>query len=242
MWLIYILAGGKIESKEKSGTGTENFDYATFLAKSNIKHAKHDLFLKNRELLKEKKEHNGRPWPVEYAELSECPECGYPVKAMDHWRGETVCKGCGFVLTDSAPAIPDQEVLNHSSTDKLETGTKTTKDEKRALKRAGRNVLNHTDMSEWRRNQHLLTVDMISTHFMMNRKQKAIIFELLKEHSIRDFHKRLNSEAVITGICLYVMRHDGRLIPYRDKFVRTTGLNELGYRVIKRNMDRMHVF
>lgn len=240
--MIYILAGGRIESKEKKGTVTENFDYATFLTKSNIKHAKHDLFLKNRELLKEKKEYNGRPWSVEYAELGECPECGYPVKAVDHWRGETVCKGCGFVLTDSAPAIPDQEVLNHSSTDKFETGTKTTKDEKKALKRAGRRVLNHTDKSEWRKDQQLLTVDAVSSHFMMNRNQRAIVREVLRNHHPREFHSRLNNKAVITAICMYVMRRDGRLIQYQDKFVRTTGLNEIGYRVVKRNLRKLDFF
>lgn len=57
-------------------------------------------------------------------------------------------------------------------------------------------------------------------------------------HSI---HSKLNYEKIILGICLYVLRSNGYLIPYRHDFVRKSKLNKMQYNVIKPNINRLQV-
>jgi len=199
------------------------------------------LFLKNRELLKTKKEYNGRKWHVEHSQLGECPECHYPVKATDSWRGETVCKQCGLVISDRAPALPDQELMKNRSTDKINKGSKTTHDEKEALKRAGKPVINHTDMKDWRKAQKILEIDRISNQLMMTKQQREIVREIVRTHNLRNFHRRLNTDAIIAGICRYVLVKQNRVkeLRYnREPFV-SVGLNKQGYRVIERRLNAL---
>lgn len=230
-----------MESDVKTETKFENFDYETYFKNNPIAHSNQNRFEKSRELLKDPTLFKGKLRFVERVEYGECDECHAPIKLSDYWRGELVCKGCGLVMNDHMATLPDHELMQHTSTDKLETGSKVTDNERRALKRAGKVVIEHTDKSEWRKASYILEIDIISSQLMMTRQQKQIVREILETHKLREFHRRLNSKAIIAGICRYVLVKHNRVkeLRYnREPFV-SVGLDKQGYKVIERRLNAM---
>ncbi len=231
-----------MESDVKNETKFENFDYEIYFKDNPIAHSKQNRFEKSRELLKDPTIFKGKLRFVERVEYGECPECHSSIKLSDYWCGELVCKGCGLVLNDQMATLPDHELMQHTSTDKLETGSKVTNNEKRALRKAGKKVINHTDMKEWRKSSYILAVDTATNEFMMPRHQKRYIQEIIDKYGIRKFHGWLNADAVILGLCMCQLRSNGRLINFQGKYTRKVGLNKEHYAAIERKTKQLHLF
>ena len=147
-----------------------------------------------------------------------------------------------MVISDRAPALPDQELMKDHSTDKINNGSKPTRDEKRFAKNRGKPIMAYTDKQDWRKAQHLLLVDMVTNEFMMTRQQKKQIREIIGQYGIKTFHRRLNDEAVIVGLCMCLLRSKGRLINFKGKFVRKTGLTKTHYKHIERKTKDLGLF
>jgi hypothetical protein len=51
--------------------------------------------------------------------------------------------------------------MKNRSSDKIQRGSRTTQAERNALRNAGKPVINHTDMKDWRAAQYLMVVDKL---------------------------------------------------------------------------------
>jgi len=175
-----------------------------------------------------------------YIEHKECPECGYPVKYSDIHRKESVCDYCGVVL-DKHPSIADPKyIINRSKEDLPENDGILRKDEKKVIaKIQGRPY--DTPMREYRLNKQYLFINTAGNELNMLKPEIRKVKKIIYNNDIKKIHRGLDYEIVITGICLYILRSKGYLIPYRHKFVRKIGLNKIQYNVIKRKLDKLNV-
>lgn len=224
------LEKGEVDTEKEE----QNFDYETFFKNFHIKDGHHSRF-ENREVVKTTK------GPIELVEYIDCPECQYPIKANDPHRAESVCESCGVVL-ETHELEADSNFFINRSTAKLPENDKTLrKDEKKIIaKLTGKKY--HTDKQEWRLNQYYHYRDKTIKYFKMRDALEFIFISILNKYSLKKIHSRLNYEAIITGIALEILRRNGRVVPYSNKFVQESGLNKKHQQVIRRNLYKLGVF
>jgi uncharacterized Zn finger protein (UPF0148 family) len=244
---------------------SENF-YEKYFNDFNIITAKHDRKRKSTKILDTKVLYKGLEWPVEKIEYGVCEECKHPVFALDTYRGETVCERCGYVK-NSIHLTDDRELLiQHGII--VDEGTESTAHNKPSnLSKSGKYIqkliksgyyyesitqqrpyLNKHDRlcwvdnkkKVWRKSQYAIFVDIVSSNYMMTSYQKQRAKEVIDKFSLSQIHSRINHNAIITGICIYFMKKDGRHVLIKNNsFCKEVGLNNNSYKVIKKNMDSL---
>jgi hypothetical protein len=244
----------------------QNF-YEKYFNDFNITTAKHDQKRKSTKILDTTVFYKGLEWPVEKIEYSVCEECGHPVFALDTYRGETVCEHCGHVK-NSIHLTDDRELLiQHGII--VDGGAESTAYNKPTnnLSKSGKYIqklinsgyyyesitqqrpyLNKHDQlcwvdnkkKAWRKSQYAIFVDIVSSNYMMTSYQKQKAKEIIDKCSLSQIHSRINHNAIITGICIYFMKKDGRHVLIKNNsFCKEVGLNNNSYAVIKKNMDSL---
>jgi uncharacterized Zn finger protein (UPF0148 family) len=223
--------------------------YEKYFNGFNIITAKHDRKRKSTKILDTKVLYKGLEWPVEKIEYGVCEECKHPVFALDTYRGETVCERCGYVK-NSIHLTDDRELLiQHGII--VDEGTESTAHNKpNNLSKSGKYIqkLNKHDRlcwvdnkkKVWRKSQYAIFVDIVSSNYMMTSYQKQRAKEVIDKFSLSQIHSRINHNAIITGICIYFMKKDGRHVLIKNNsFCKEVGLNNNSYKVIKKNMDSL---
>ncbi|MEN6554371.1 MAG: TFIIB-type zinc ribbon-containing protein [Methanobacterium sp.] len=242
----------KAKTEELTQSEIEKTIFEELYQNLHLKDAKHDLF-ETKELTGTSQPIGKIRKPIMDITFGGCPECGFPVKATDVWRGETVCEGCGYVLTHESTEPNDYE-LHDTSPLRPETQITTAerniiysiKAKRQRKFQTTENFGNYkagTQKSDWRKDRHYIVIDTISSMLMMNKTQTNECKEIVKNHSLHEFHSRANTNAILAGICRYVLEKDGRgreLRYTRDAF-NLNGLTRDKYKVIKRNLDELEV-
>lgn len=237
--------------------------YEKYFSDFRIFTAKHDMKRKNSKILDIKVYYNGIEWPVEKIKYDECEECHYPIVALDTHRGETVCECCGRV-ENTAHLTDDRELLIQRGIITDENAENTAKHAVK-LSKFGQHIkklinsgyyyesiteqqpyLNEQDRlcwidnkkKMWRKSQYALFVDIVSSNYMMTSYQKQRAKDVIDRYSLSQIHSRINHNAIITGICIYFMKKDGRHVLIKNSpFCKEVGLSTNSYAVIRKNLD-----
>jgi len=181
---------------------------------------------------------------------TKCPECGYKIKYTDLHHKETVCEYCGVVLDKHALVADSKYIITQTSEDLPENDDLYKKEEKQLLSKMHRKSYNkhkahkkryNTSSREYRLTKQYLFVNEAGKELNMLKTEIRKVKKIISKHTIKKIHRGLAYEIVITGICLYILRDKGYLIPYRHEFVRKVGLNKIQYNVIKRKLDELQV-
>ena len=96
------------------------------------------------------------------------------------------------------------------------------------------------DKGTYNKNQYKRFVHVVSSNYMMTRDRRNEAKELIDKHDLRTLMRgnpayTCGWEAIVTAICFYVMRKENRPLPYKGKFIQSTGLNNRIYnRIVKK--------
>lgn len=175
-----------------------------------------------------------------------CKECGYPLVALDRHHAERVCE-CG-VTNKKIILLNDAELEKNYSPEPLRSSKDTgyTDDEKRFFKSQHKKVpKTFTPKPQWRKSQHILTVNSIGSQLMMTKPQIDEVKRIIDTHSLRLIHSRVNSKIIIAGICRYILLKEGRGLGNELRFNRSVfkfiGLDNSNYNIIKLNLQRLGI-
>ena len=248
-----------------NGYPTEKHEdfYEKYFNNFHIFTAKHDRKRKASKILDIRVQYKGLEWSVEKIQYDECDECHYPVFAFDTHRGEVVCECCGCVentvhLTDDRDLLIQRGIItdeNAENTAKHAVKLSKFGQHIKKLINSGyyyesiteqQPYLNEKDKlcwidnkkKMWRKSQYALFVDIVSSNYMMTSYQKQRAKEVIDNYSLSQIHSRINHNAIITGICIYFMKKDGRHVLIKNSpFCKEVGLSANSYAVIKKNLD-----
>ena len=171
-----------------------------------------------------------------------CDECGFLFMSKDRSRGEVLCPHCGVVKYGGMYELADPIYFGRWENNPLRDGSLMLRvDEKRVLARVQKRRY-HTPKDEWRRGQYLHFAGVVIRHFGMWGNAEQLFLIVVRDYNLKLFHTWLCYEKVILGIAVEILRREGRLIPYSDKFVRKHGLNKVEQKVIRQNMHKQGVF
>ena len=97
------------------------------------------------------------------------------------------------------------------------------------------------EKQKWRKTHYYLTVHRVNTSYIMTKGQKTRAKEIIDKFPLYKIHSRINNKAIILGICIYIMRKDGRgrQIHFTKGLPIEFGLKKQHYNVIERNLDRL---
>jgi len=190
--------------------------------------------------------------------------CNHAVSSSDN--GITVCEGCGTVLGYVNLDIGNQIQGDKSNypdvnyckthekkedelsdfgkhiTDIMEDKSyyKRLTEKEPSIDDKGNIKYKDNSMKNWRKSQKYFHVGTVSTKYMMTPNQRREAKEIIKKYPLIKLHSRINEKAIILGICIYVMKKQGRhILINKSPYCEELGLSKHNYEVIKRNLDRL---
>lgn len=99
---------------------------------------------------------------------------------------------------------------------------------------------NHSKpMQQWRKEQYMDYVDIISTNIGMTRGQRREVKKYIRDCNFKKFHSRVPYECIVLALCYYTMWEDNPVredISLESELSVTHGLTERIYSSIVRNV------
>lgn len=193
------------------------------------------------------KEGNLSDLPIEKHEYNTCHECGGELVALDRSRGEKVCDQCG--MTNKHVKMTNDYILQKQCSPEKLNDSKTTEytpTEKKFLKSKKRKGLKtRTSKADWRKAQHVLTLQTITKQLFMTKPQIDQVKSILDDHSLKIIHSRVDRKITIAGICRYILLKDGRgrgnELRFNISAFKFIGLDNSNYHVIEHNLKRLGI-
>lgn len=95
---------------------------------------------------------------------------------------------------------------------------------------------------EYNKNKYKRFVYAVSKEYMMTRWQRQQTKYVIDNTDFRTLergnqHNSISWKAIVTAICFYFMRKDGRPLTYSSKFLQTIGLNKATYDCIAKKLN-----
>lgn len=204
-----------------------------------------------------------KEWGIEKIEYTVCnnilPDgsvCGHPITASDSHRGESFCEKCGILTSTKKFVIPDNydigEFTEHYKNELSESGEHITQ----LIKSSKYNMIieNPPKITKkgkiyygkskkvWRESQKYFTLEILSSQLHMTDWQTEEVKDIMETYPLNKIHRRVNSNTIIAGICMYVLRlvnpKRGDL-KYSNKIFSSYGLTKKNYSIMQKNLDRL---
>lgn len=168
------------------------------------------------------------------------PESNKPIYSFKE------CEDMSEVTINSVPncSVSDRELLAECNTTSYPEGkdkpqkNKQFKGIAKLLKQYDKQVTNADEKRAYRLNKYTEYVGVVNTNFMMSKYQKSRAKHIIyKVGNFKKVCKNCKYEVMVTAICIYIMRRDGRKIKIpTNRFCRSIGLTQNKYTLIIENL------